>query len=159
MAGAPEQLGGGVRQKLFARAGRLEAVFHQGLEVFPGERLEAHLRSDAGGQRGVVLHSQARGERWEAHQPEGEQGAAVKGKVEEAAEVREESVREKLGFVKHEDRQHMLLVEEVDNCAFEVPPELSTAMGGSQTQLEGEGAVEVKRGDGGVACRRRRHPP
>jgi hypothetical protein len=120
-------------------------------EVFAAEGLEVDATDDARRKGSMVLHPQARGESRQADKPDGEQGLAVEGVVEEAAEVDEEAVGEKVRFIEHQNRERVLLLDEVDDGPLELPPELGAAMGRLEAQLERECAVEVEGGDSGIA--------
>jgi hypothetical protein len=54
---------------------------------------------DAHGQRGLLLQAQVARPQGQAHQPESEQIAAVKGEVEEGGEIDEEGIGEMLGLI------------------------------------------------------------
>jgi hypothetical protein len=83
-----------------------------------------------------VLHAQSGGEGRQADQPERQEGLAVEGVVQEAGEVREEAVGEELCLVEDQDRKRVLLLDEVDDGALEVPPELGTPVRGLEAELQ-----------------------
>ena len=128
-AGAKEELGGGLREQVAGGAGGAQGSFDHGDE---GGALAAGLEltgcDDSHGEGGVVLHLKATMEGGEADEPEGEEVAAIEVVVEEGGEFLQEIVGEKVGLVEDEDGLEVLLVDEVQQGAFEVLPELTTAM-------------------------------
>jgi len=98
-----------------------------------------------------LLHVKAAREVRKADEPEGEDVAAVEREVEETREVEEEGVGQVLGLVDDDDGRAAALVDHVDERLLDVGPELPAPMGGGDTELAGERAIEVERRDGGVA--------
>jgi len=105
-------------------AGGPEAVLDHGGEDIPVEWLEVHLVHHAHGQRGVLLHAEVAGEGGQAHQPQGDEVAAVEGEVEEAGQVDQESVGEVLSLVDDNHRRGTTLFHHVHESLLDVGPEL-----------------------------------
>jgi hypothetical protein len=63
-----------------------------------------------------------------AHEPEGDEIAAVEGEVEKACEVEQEDVGEVLCLVEDDDGRGAALVDQVHEGLLEIGPELAAPM-------------------------------